>query len=305
MKSIKRDALQTLKVVILALTLTVGVNYIFAVDWTPPTATPPGGNTSAPLNVTNAGQIKWGGLTVAANPTVTNGLIVANGKTGLATQAPTRTLDVAGETRLRGHLYGVDNNAGSVGQVLTRTSTGPAWQTASGGGGGGGITGGMENQIAKFSSATAITNSQMTESASGQVGVGTAAPTARLDVNGNVRIRGTSGFSDPAVGKVLTSDANGLASWQYGVYAAKRSFSCSGQNTCQHTFNFPSGYFSAAPVVTCSTDIPGTPGNRPVVLCSVQSVSASSVVVSVDAVLSGGGMGSETRNVYIMAKAAN
>ena len=42
------------------------------------------------------------------------------------------------------------------------------------------------------------------------MGIGTTTPTAPLDVNGTVRIRGGA----PAAGKVLTSDANGLASWQ-------------------------------------------------------------------------------------------
>jgi hypothetical protein len=42
------------------------------------------------------------------------------------------------------------------------------------------------------------------------IGLGINPPTARLDVNGQVRIRGGS----PGVGKVLTSDANGVAAWQ-------------------------------------------------------------------------------------------
>lgn len=45
---------------------------------------------------------------------------------------------------------------------------------------------------------------------SGSVGIGTNAPGAKLHVNGQIRINGGS----PANGKVLTSDAAGLASWQ-------------------------------------------------------------------------------------------
>lgn len=44
----------------------------------------------------------------------------------------------------------------------------------------------------------------------GRLGLGTPNPTTRLDVDGQVRIRGGT----PGAGKVLTSDANGLASWQ-------------------------------------------------------------------------------------------
>ena len=44
----------------------------------------------------------------------------------------------------------------------------------------------------------------------GNVGIGTTTPDAKLEVDGQVKITGGS----PGVGKVLTSDAAGLASWQ-------------------------------------------------------------------------------------------
>ncbi|MFO7614611.1 MAG: tail fiber domain-containing protein [Bacteroidales bacterium] len=43
----------------------------------------------------------------------------------------------------------------------------------------------------------------------GNMGIGTNAPTQKLDVNGQVRMRGGS----PGTGKVLVSDADGVASW--------------------------------------------------------------------------------------------
>lgn len=45
---------------------------------------------------------------------------------------------------------------------------------------------------------------------SGNVGIGTMSPGAKLEVAGQMKITGGS----PGAGKVLTSDANGLASWQ-------------------------------------------------------------------------------------------
>lgn len=44
----------------------------------------------------------------------------------------------------------------------------------------------------------------------GNVGIGTTNPSTKLDVAGQVKIRGGS----PGTGKVLTSDASGLATWQ-------------------------------------------------------------------------------------------
>ncbi len=44
----------------------------------------------------------------------------------------------------------------------------------------------------------------------GNVGIGTIAPTTALDVNGQIRMQG----GNPGVGKVLTSDADGVATWE-------------------------------------------------------------------------------------------
>ncbi len=48
------------------------------------------------------------------------------------------------------------------------------------------------------------------------VGIGTATPWAKLEINGQIKITGWS----PWIGKVLVSDASGLANWQSGVPAS-------------------------------------------------------------------------------------
>ena len=54
------------------------------------------------------------------------------------------------------------------------------------------------------------TGNNISNSNIGNVGVGNNNPGAKLDVNGQVKISGGT----PGTGKVLTSDANGLATWQ-------------------------------------------------------------------------------------------
>ena len=73
---------------------------------------------------------------------------------------------------------------------------------------------GLDYWITKSGDSFALKNSagaiQLVVGQDGHVGIGTAGPDAALDVNGQIKIRGGS----PSLGKVLTSDANGLASWQ-------------------------------------------------------------------------------------------
>ncbi|MCD4735956.1 MAG: hypothetical protein K8R53_07930 [Bacteroidales bacterium] len=54
------------------------------------------------------------------------------------------------------------------------------------------------------------TPTQLVLATDGRVGIGTPTPGAKLEVAGQVKITGGT----PGTGKVLTSDANGLASWQ-------------------------------------------------------------------------------------------
>jgi hypothetical protein len=113
-----------------------------------------------------------------------------SGNVGVGTSSPTTKLDVNGQMRIRGGSPG-------DGKVLTSDSTGTAsWRQPTGGGG-------PDNDWT-------VSGNNMYATPSGNVGVGTSSPSAKLEVNGQVRIVGGS----PGAGKVLTSDASGLASWQ-------------------------------------------------------------------------------------------
>ncbi len=73
----------------------------------------------------------------------------------------------------------------------------------------------------------------------GSTGIGTASPAAKLDIIGKIKI--TDGTQ--AIGRVLTSDANGLASWQTSAslgqgYAQANATACTrinGDNTSTYT----------------------------------------------------------------------
>ena len=58
------NILNIAKVSLLAIVLSFGLSYVYA--WTAPTATPPTGNVSAPLNTSGTTQTKIGGLTLGA-----------------------------------------------------------------------------------------------------------------------------------------------------------------------------------------------------------------------------------------------
>lgn len=109
----------------------------------------------------------------------------ATGDVGVGTSAPDARLHVAGSFKV------VDGTQG-LGKILTSDANGLAsWQAA-----------GISSQWT-----TAGSNIHF---ATGNVGVGTTTPDTKLHVAGSLKVvDGTQG-----TGKVLTSDANGVASWQ-------------------------------------------------------------------------------------------
>jgi hypothetical protein len=132
-----------------------------------------------------------GGLMIRTDNNGTKATAMAirrdNGNVGIGTTAPAAKLDVVGTTRLSSANGTLDSwfpftNGNSYitgNEVILRTSNS-----------------GDNLHILN----------------NGNVGIGTAAPAAKLDVNGQVKISGGA----PGAGKVLTSDATGLAAWQAG-----------------------------------------------------------------------------------------
>ena len=73
-----------------------------------------------------------------------------------------------------------------------------------------------------------VTSQKMVISSEGNLGIGVGDPDAKLEVNGQIKVTGGS----PGAGKVLTSDASGLASWQ-SVSSAASSDTLDGLDSTQ------------------------------------------------------------------------
>jgi len=134
------------------------------------------------------------------------------GNVGIGTTIPGAKLEVAGQIKITG-------GTPAVGEVLTSDGTGLAtWEPPTGG-----------------ADADWTISGDTIYHLTGNVGIGTTSPGAKLEVAGQVKITGGA----PGTGKVLTSDAGGLAAWQTpaggGGFSNMQVFTTSG------TFTIPAG----------------------------------------------------------------
>ncbi len=115
--------------------------------------------------------------------------LFTSGSVGIGITGPLHKLDVAGDIRLDGYLGLILNDGADASWRMNTIGYQLNIQNDLGG---------------SFNNKLTITNS-------GAIGIGTSVPLAQLHTTGSVLF---AGAGSPGVGKVLTSDATGLATWQ-------------------------------------------------------------------------------------------
>lgn len=192
---------------------------------------------------------------------VTNSSNIYNngGNVGIGTTAPSKHLEVSGsgkefirltdETPAVGDTMGIDFLKPDVGGGWTD------WRISSVMMGGNFEIAGSNDDFAS----NPITRFAITPS--GYVGIGTTSPGARLEVNGQVKITGGS----PGAGKVLTSDANGLATWQAPVQTGNYTSGFCNTPSSAGVYNW------SGPKVTLTT----TAGQKVLIIATVTMGSTS------------------------------
>lgn len=145
--------------------------------------------------------------------------IASSQNVGVGTSSPQQKLEVAGWIELGNESEGSSGTAGSIRYHTAKKiqfHDGTTWVDLLSTNNSGDY---IKNQIvgnnfaAGQSASYDITgNAEIggTLAVNGNVGIGTTSPGAKLEVAGQVKITGGT----PATGKVLTSDANGLATWE-------------------------------------------------------------------------------------------
>jgi hypothetical protein len=111
--------------------------------------------------------------------------IVSSGNVGIGNTLPSQKLHVEGNLRVTGAYYDSSNGAGSSGQVLSSTGSGTSWITPFSGSG-------TTNYVAKWTSGTALGNSSIFDNGT-NVGIGTATPSEKLSVSGNINVVASTG----------------------------------------------------------------------------------------------------------------
>jgi len=154
MKTLKQESIQALKVIILAIVISLGLGIVQA--WVGPTVAPTGGNVDAPINVGSVTQIKTGAFWAGGLLSSAGGYFAD--QVGIGVVSPTEKLEVDGSVVVTGNINTSDVYLTSIGKWTSELY--PTWlvnnqHTAANCSGAGGtvITSGA-NKFCKFAGAS-------------------------------------------------------------------------------------------------------------------------------------------------------
>jgi ethanolamine utilization microcompartment shell protein EutS len=213
----KNILLKVLPVIIVATLLVTAIIYA----WQEPSKPPPQDNVPAPLNVSDRGQIKLGGLSLNAGG-ANIGLIVEKGKVGIGTTAPSSKLDVeAAGTAIE---VNTPTDGGSIGILFNEAGANSAYIHHEGQY----DTGYLE--IEDYSSGWGTTGLVIKQ---GNIGIGTTAPQGKLSVKGgNIVLERPDASGAPGHELVLQSWSATMSSEQTDIVRVSWNEWSAGTDTC-------------------------------------------------------------------------
>ena len=169
-----------------------------------------GDGTNIAFRVQNSGQSKLlvgtnGGVAIGSNQTTlpANGLYVY-GNVGIGTNEPDARLEISGPGAQSLRIHSSSSSPGQVSIDLLRAGTSfYDWQIRN--------TGGDLRFSWSADDLATVNDVFCLKHSTGRVGIGSNSPAAQLHTTGTVRF---AGAGTPGTGKVLTSDAQGNATWE-------------------------------------------------------------------------------------------
>lgn len=219
LKQFSKQFIAKVSVVAVALSLALALNYVYA--WTGPSASPPGSNVSAPLNVSALTQLKNGPLGVNDFSSFGNAYI--QGNLGIGMTSPSQPLHISRSDGDEAKGLRIDNlNLGGYGSAIRiygKQNFGSNDVLEAGRiQVGGEANWGNAAETDSYMRFHLVNNGTLEEklriTSAGNVGIGMTSPTAKLDVAGTAKVTGFQLGTSATAGQILTTDASGVGTWQ-------------------------------------------------------------------------------------------